>query len=155
MHIEEIKGIDERLLAAIRRLLPQLSPGSAPPTEQELAALLASGTTRLFAARDDGPDRPVIGVVVLVSYQALSGRLSRIEDLVVDREERGQGVGRALCEAAIQAARSAGSKAVDLTSNPKRRAANRLYQALGFARGRTNVYRLWLEPDGSGSASDG
>lgn len=45
---------------------------------------------------------------------------------------RGQGVGRALMEAAIDWARSAGAHKVDLQVWPHNDAAQRLYEALGF-----------------------
>ena len=37
-----------------------------------------------------------------------------------------------------------GAKTVDLTSRPKREAANRLYRRLGFVERDTNVYRYEL-----------
>ena len=45
---------------------------------------------------------------------------------------RGRGVGNALMEAALQAARDAGQERVVLTSNHKLRAALGLYEKLGF-----------------------
>jgi ribosomal protein S18 acetylase RimI-like enzyme len=39
-----------------------------------------------------------------------------------------------------------GAKTVDLTSRPKREAANRLYQRIGFVPRDTNVYRFEVSP---------
>jgi ribosomal protein S18 acetylase RimI-like enzyme len=48
-------------------------------------------------------------------------------------------------ETAIDYARKAGAKTVDLTSRPSRDVANRLYQRLGFQKRDTNVYRFVLD----------
>jgi len=42
-------------------------------------------------------------------------------------------------------ARSLGLREVNLTSRSEREAANRLYQAMGFERRETNVYRYQLK----------
>jgi ribosomal protein S18 acetylase RimI-like enzyme len=64
-----------------------------------------------------------------------------IEDVVVDGEARGAGVGEALSRAAIEEAERRGARTLDLTSRPSREAANRLYQRLGFVARETTVYR--------------
>jgi ribosomal protein S18 acetylase RimI-like enzyme len=43
---------------------------------------------------------------------------------------------------AIEFTKSKGIPLLMLTSNPKRIAANKLYQAMGFERKETNVYRM-------------
>jgi ribosomal protein S18 acetylase RimI-like enzyme len=67
-----------------------------------------------------------------------------IEDVIVDSEARGQGVGTALTEKALELAGEAGARTVELTSRPSREAANRLYQRLGFEQRDTHVYRYTL-----------
>ena len=62
--------------------------------------------------------------------------------MVVDEAARGRGVGEALNRHAIDRAGQLGAVTVDLTSRPKRVAANRLYQKIGFLPRDTNVYRL-------------
>ncbi|MGA9533720.1 MAG: GNAT family N-acetyltransferase [Anaerolineales bacterium] len=154
MQVKQVHSVDGPLQEAIHSLLPQLSLDPPLPTKVELEALVQSESTCLFVALANEPESAILGMVALVSYRIPSGHLSRIEDLVVDDGARGQGIGTALMEAAIRHARSLGSKAVDLTSNPDRRAANRLYQLRGFSRGRTNVYRLWLKPGASSGRND-
>jgi ribosomal protein S18 acetylase RimI-like enzyme len=68
-----------------------------------------------------------------------------IEDVVVDRDARGKGVGEALNVHAIERARLLGARTVDLTSRPSREAANRLYQRIGFKPRETNVYRFEID----------
>ena len=138
--IEVITSVDDELHAAVTRLMPQLSK-SAPPTRDELAAMLAQPGTTLFVARVDGA---IVGMLVLTTYRIPTGLQTRIDDVVVDDAARGKGVGEALSRAAIDKARAAGAKNVTLTSRPSREAANRLYVRLGFQPIETNVYRYPL-----------
>jgi len=71
-----------------------------------------------------------------------------IEDVVVDEAGRGQGVGAALVQAALERSAERGARTVDLTSRPSREAANRLYLRLGFETRDTNVYRKDLAGPG-------
>jgi ribosomal protein S18 acetylase RimI-like enzyme len=128
------------LAQAFEWLMPQLSASRRPPTLEELAEIIASRSA-LFAARMDGK---IVGSLTLAVFRTPTGLHAHIEDVVVDCEARGQGIGAALTLAGIEKARELGCDAVDLTSNPKREAANRLYQRLGFQRRETNVYRFDL-----------
>jgi ribosomal protein S18 acetylase RimI-like enzyme len=84
----------------------------------------------------------IVGTLTLVVFPIPTGTRALIEDVVVDETARGRGVGEALTHAAIDRARAAGARTVDLTSRPSREAANRLYQRLGFEQRETNVYRF-------------
>ena len=64
----------------------------------------------------------------------------------MDESARGRGIGEALTMRAVEIARDAGARSVELTSRPTREAANRLYRRLGFEERETNVLRLTLEP---------
>jgi len=77
-------------------------------------------------------------------FRIPSGVRALIEDVIVAEATRGRGCGDQLTQAALEAARRAGARTVDLTSRPSREAANRLYQRLGFERRDTNVYRYDL-----------
>jgi ribosomal protein S18 acetylase RimI-like enzyme len=78
-------------------------------------------------------------------YRVPTGVRSIIEDVVVDEKMRGRGIGAALVHHAIDLAREAGAEGVSLTSNPKREAANHLYQMLGFELRKTNPYYYKLK----------
>jgi ribosomal protein S18 acetylase RimI-like enzyme len=58
---------------------------------------------------------------------------------------RRRGIAEALMLRAIDLAREAGAHGVALTSNPKREAANKLYQSMGFQKRETNAYFYKLE----------
>jgi ribosomal protein S18 acetylase RimI-like enzyme len=75
-------------------------------------------------------------------FRAPTGVRAWIEDVVVEAEARGQGIGEALVAEAVRVASEAGARTVDLTSRPSRDAANRLYEKAGFEMRDTNVYRF-------------
>jgi ribosomal protein S18 acetylase RimI-like enzyme len=133
--------VDDELISAFATLIPQLSSSSPPPTADELGAIVGSPDSLLFVARIDGR---VVGTLTLAFYRIPTGLKAWIEDVVVDSSARGHGVGEALNQAALDEARRRGAKHVSLTSRPKREAANRLYQRLGFQHYETNVYRYTL-----------
>jgi ribosomal protein S18 acetylase RimI-like enzyme len=68
-----------------------------------------------------------------------------VEDVIVDESIRRRGIAEALMLHAIDLAREAGANGVALTSNPKREAANKLYQSMGFQKRETNAYFYKLE----------
>ena len=133
---------DEKLVAAYQRLTPQLSSSSPAPTAGELAEIIRSDSATVLIAEDDKGD--ILGSMTLVLFRIPTGVRAWIEDVVVDIEARGMGIGQALNEYAIQMAEQAGAKTIDLTSRPSREAANRLYQRLGFVARETNIYRYTI-----------
>jgi ribosomal protein S18 acetylase RimI-like enzyme len=141
VEIVEVSEVDDEVVAAMNRLIPQLSSSNPPPTREELAAIVGSDTTILLLARDESG---VLGSLTLALFRIPTGQRAWIEDVVVDADARGKGVGRLLNEAALDLARRAGAKTVELTSRPSREDANRLYRRLGFVERETNVYRYQL-----------
>jgi ribosomal protein S18 acetylase RimI-like enzyme len=140
MEISEVNQVSDEIMAAFTRLVPQLSSSPAP-TQAELAQIAASPATILFIARDPDRQEEIVGTLTLALYRIPSGQRAIIEDVVVDASARSKGVGEALTRAALERARQAGCRSVDLTSRPAREAANRLYQRLGFVKRETNAYR--------------
>ena len=141
MEIEIARAVDDELVDAFVRLIPQLSSSNPPPSRDQLEEIVMSPATVLFVARVDGR---IAGSLTLALFRIPTGMRAWIEDVVVDGEARGHGVGEALNMAAIAEARRQGAVTVDLTSRPSREAANRLYQRLGFVARETNVYRFEL-----------
>ena len=138
--------VDDGLVEAFSRLIPQLSSSSQPPTAAELLSIIDNPNSVLFIAELEGDDdvRSVVGSLTLAFYRIPTGLKAWIEDVVVDESARGLGVGEALNVAAIDESRQRGAKNVSLTSRSSREAANRLYQRLGFEPYETNLYRFGL-----------
>lgn len=149
--VSEVRTVDDEIVEAFSRLIPQLSRSSAPPDQATLQAIADSEASTLLVARDD--DGTILGSMTLAMFRIPTGLRAWIEDVVVDGDARGKGVGQLLNERALDVARTAGAKTVDLTSRPSREAANRLYQRLGFVERETNVYRYSMAEEAAGSAS--
>ena len=142
MKVEEVMEVSAQLVEAFVRLTPQLSRSSPPPGEKELQRIVQSDASRLLVAKIEGT---IVGSLTLALFPIPTGLRAWIEDVVVDEGVRGQGIGAALNEEALRIAQDQGARTVDLTSRPSRKAANRLYQRLGFEQRETNVYRYSFE----------
>ena len=141
--ISEAREVDVDLVAAFKRLTPQLSSSAPPPTADELAAIIAQPGTTLFIARDDDSNE-IVGTLTLVVFPIPTGRRAWIEDVIVDKDAGGQRLGERLSLAALDKARDLGCRTVELTSRPSREAANHIYKKIGFEIRDTNVYRYQL-----------
>ena len=143
--VSEATVVDDELIEAFERLIPQLSRSSPPPSRAELEEMVAAPGTFVLLGRDDEDGGRILGSLTLVVFRIPTGVRAWIEDVVVDEAARGKGAGEAINRHALEVARQHGAKTVDLTSRPSREAANRLYQRIGFEQRDTNVYRFELE----------
>ncbi len=140
--VEAVTEVTNELVDAIARLIPQLSSTASAPTAEELATVASSPGSTLFISRLNSGDHAIVGTLTLVVYRIPTGGRAVIEDVVVDEAARGYGAATALVTAALEAARNAGVRNVELTSRPSREAANRLYTKMGFEPRETNVYQF-------------
>jgi len=140
MEIFELKKITEEVLDAFQNLIPQLDTSCKIPTREDLKTIISNENTFVFMAKND----TIFGALTLVIYNIPTGKKAWIEDVVVDKNIRGQGIGAKLIEYAINFSKNIGIEKLDLTSRPSRVAANELYKKLGFELRETNVYRKSL-----------
>ncbi len=133
--------VDDELIAAFHRLIPQLSRSATVPTGDLIREIVDAQASTLLIARDLRDNGRIVGTLTLVVVRIPTGVRAWIEDVVVDETTRGRGVGEALSQEAIRRAVGLGARTVELTSRPSRQAANRLYQRLGFTLRDSNVYR--------------
>lgn len=140
MYIGKVSEVTEELYAALQRLIPQLGAHKTPPTLEEMRKLVQSESSALLVARQSKEDDPILGILCLTIYRVPTGLRAIIEDVIVDESARRQGIGEALVRYAIDLAHKAGTDGVSLTSNPRREAANQLYQSMGFELRKTNPY---------------
>jgi ribosomal protein S18 acetylase RimI-like enzyme len=141
--IEEASELADELVEALDHLAPQLSPTISSVRRDAVAAILRSPATHLLLARD-GQQR-IVGMLTLIVVQIPTGVRALIEDVVVEQEARGRGIGEALITEALSLAAGLEAHTVDLTSRPSREVANRLYEKAGFRRRDTNAYRFTFE----------
>ncbi len=139
MSVTIANEVTPELVAALERLLPQLTGSYQPPTHDQLAAIVRDQD--LFVARDGDT---IVGVGTLATYRTPIGLHAWIEDVVIDDSMRRRGLGESMTRAMIERARELGAETIALTSSPLRPAANRLYRRCGFAPWPTNLYRIRL-----------
>lgn len=133
--IETVDVLDDALLSAMKRLLPQLS-SSATFDERTIAWVVSHEACTLLTA---SVDTVVVGALTLVTYPLPTGLRAHIDDVVVEDVVRG--VGEALVRAALDRAVAVGARTVDLTSRPSRESAIRLYERCGFVRRDSTLFR--------------
>jgi len=121
---------------AIARLLHDFNRefDESTPTVETLAqriAHLLQGPDTVILLVGDGPD----GLAVLRLREAIwsSGLECYLAELYVTPARRGQGLGRALMESAIQEARDRGADSMEIGVDEPDHVARHLYESLGFA----------------------
>ena len=115
--------------AALAALFTELG---FPASTQDLSARLATtGDIALVAVMDER----VVGVITTNVMPVLHRPrpVGRISSLVVTRECRGNGIGRALVARAEELLASHGCGMVEITSNMQREQAHAFYRSLGYA----------------------
>ncbi len=142
MKITQLTEITEEVLTAFKTLIQQLSPGRETPSRKDLEEIISDKNSSLFVAITDNGE--IAGTITLLINRIPSGQIAWIEDVVVSKYFRGNGIGEKLTLFVIDYVNKKGINEINLTSNPGRVTANKLYQKLGFAKRETNVYRLNL-----------
>ncbi|RJE88402.1 GNAT family N-acetyltransferase [Paenibacillus sp. 1011MAR3C5] len=151
------KGIDDRFTIDSALVL-SMTDGEISYTVQEIPSYVKSyAETAIEEATDEEDSADYIDNPAQVMYVAYAGnqtvgrillkrnwnRYALIEDIAVDANRRGGGIGRRLVEQAIQWARDGGMPGVMLETQNHNVGACRLYESCGFVIGGfdTRVYR--------------
>lgn len=134
---EELKTYSPQDLSDLNALMQELSATSCC-SEAQLKSALADANVHVFVIRDGGH---IVATGTLCIKHTLEFTMADIESVVVSSRCRGRGYGKELMTAMMAAARELKVHHIQLTSNPARVAANRLYQELGFVRYETNCYK--------------
>ena len=143
MRIEAVDKVTPELRAALSRLLPQLNPMLQVPDMDRLQRLVADPEVTLLVAIDG---EQIVGTTTVVVYTTPFWIKARLDEVVVDESARGRGVGEALVKAALDVGRRKGAQVAELQSGrgPRRAAAHRLYERLGFKIRDSDVFRIEL-----------
>lgn len=139
--VEEATAVSEELVAAVGRLVGELSSSARAPTQDELEAVVDSPATRLLVARN--ADDNIVGSLTLTFVGIPTGMRAELHDLEIDRAVGQQGVAEMLIMEGLRLAHDAGAHTVDLTSWPGPEATDDWYRRLGFKE-RIAVYRREL-----------
>jgi len=142
MEILELHTLSDQNVQDLLALMEVLDPAvSVSPATLRAAAECSD--THLFAALEEGR---ILGTASLCVTHHPLGTKGGVEDVVVSPAARGRHIGRQLMEHIIDfARRELAPVQLHLTSRPSREKANLLYQAIGFQRYQTNVYKLVIE----------
>ena len=109
----------------------------------------------ILLARDRDDRRPVGFAQLYPSFSSVQARPAWIlNDLYVDDQVRGLGLGRALVEEATRFARDSGAARISLETSRDNRRAQALYEVLGW-REQTDMVHYVLELDDAGRRSMG
>jgi GNAT superfamily N-acetyltransferase len=110
--------------------------GIGLPTETLRAAVLGLLTDPTRGAVLVAYDPDAIGIAVLAYTWTLEhgGRVAWLDELFVEPNHRGRGVGRAILRRALEIAAAAACRAVDLEVDVKHERAEHLYEREGFRR---------------------
>jgi ribosomal protein S18 acetylase RimI-like enzyme len=146
-------GSGERDVDLIAPLFDSYRQFYDKPPDAKLAAsfirerLLAGESVILLAEAGDEASGEALGFVQLYpSFSSVAAfRLWVLNDLFVIPTARGQGVGRALMEAAREHAIQTGAKRLTLETTAENRAAWSLYEGLGYVRHADSVRFYTLE----------
>ena len=138
--VEELTSYSSQDLADLDALMRELSATSFC-SEELLRNVLNDANVHVYVIREEGH---IVATGTLCIKHTLEFAIADIEAVVVGSRCRGKGYGKEMMRALIAAAKSFKVHHIQLTSNPKRVAANQLYQALGFERYETNCYKMIL-----------
>lgn len=141
--IEQLKTFSHDLTEMFNNLLKQLDVNARTLSDEDIREIIEGTANRIFVARK-AVDNKIVGMITLIVVNDFSAKKGLLEDVVVDKIYQGKGIGTKLINKVINQARKEKISRIDFTSNPRRIAANNLYQHLGFKKRDTNVYRIDL-----------
>jgi len=136
--VEELSSYTPQDLADLDVLMHELSVTSFC-NEELLNNALNDADVHVYVIREEGH---IVATGTLCIKHTLEFTIADIESVVVSSKYRGRGYGKDLMTAMVEAAKKMNVHHIQLTSNPAREAANRLYQDMGFERYETNCYKM-------------
>ena len=138
--ITHLISSDASTAESIRALIEQLTGRESTFSEDDLHNVLQDSASRLFVMRHK---ESIVGMLSLGIYTCPTSRKVWVEDVVINNELRGKGLGKELIDYAINyVKKNLAPCSLMLTSRPSRVAANELYRKSGFEQRQTNVYRI-------------
>lgn len=130
----------DRLIAAVRRFHGESGHEIGAAQEAAIRALCADGSLgRAWLLTVEGQ---VAGYALACWRHSIDhgGRIAVLDDLWIDPDFRGRGLGRALLEAALADAAANGARAAILEADAADGRAVALYESVGFARKGTSIF---------------
>lgn len=141
MTIEPLKSseINETVEERAHDLFTQLN---ATLTQRPLRQLFSDGNeVFVVCCKDQGE---IIGMASMAIYTVISGYKGMVEDVVVDSNHRGKGIGRKLMDRLLEEAKQRNLDEVLLFTGHHRTPAINLYKSLGFVLKESGLFTLKL-----------
>ena len=138
MEIQELHNYTQAQFEDLTQLMTELSD-RVNFTQSDLMLVLRDCNCHLYVILDG---EHIVGCATLCIFHSPTGIKASIEDVVVSSAYRGQHLGKQLMEYVLEQAKAYAPIELHLTSNPKRVAANKLYQSIGFQKKETNCYQM-------------
>lgn len=125
-----------------KKLVPLFKTLTGREIVIDSAALVADpGAICLVIEENDD----LIGFGSLIIHKVpTKGEVARLEDIIISENHQGKGLGVMLVSELIEIARQKKVSKINLTSNPMRTAAHKLYEKLGFSKYDTDTFYLVL-----------
>jgi ribosomal protein S18 acetylase RimI-like enzyme len=135
----EFRNARREDLGAVVRLLADDALGAArenpvdiAPYETAFDALIAQEGNAVIVAEEDGEVVACLQLLIAPGLSRAGAIRGFIEGVRVAAPRRGKKIGEAIVRHAVERARAAGCRVVQLTSDKSRLDAHRFYQRLGF-----------------------
>ena len=132
-----LTDLNEAIQTQVSDLFKQLAPDIKQLSLKEV--LDKKNNCSVLCYEENGR---IVGLAVMCSYKVMSGYNGWIEDVIVDENYRGKGIGRKLIEKLIEIGKDLYLTNIFLFTGKHRTAANKLYSNLGFTKKNSNIYSL-------------
>ena len=125
--IERVTKMSDELLQGIAKLTAQISPDEEAPTADKISNIVNNKNAVLLIAREDA-SQAIVGMATTIALPTVHGTQAHLEDLVVEKGFRHQGLGERLTTAQMQEAEKMGADRMVFTSSSSRTEAHSLYK---------------------------
>jgi GNAT superfamily N-acetyltransferase len=143
--IERLTEFKPEDTVEIGQLFPSLSEHleDSPVNEELLRDIINSPYHVQIVARDE--DGKIIGAATMsVVFSTATGRIAYLEDLVVNKNAQGSGIGKKLWDEIIKWSRENNLGRIEFTSSFNRKSAHTFYKKLGAKARNSAPFRLEL-----------
>jgi phosphinothricin acetyltransferase len=137
--MSRVRLLETKDFKQVTELFSQLT---SDPIEFDGEGLISDNNSNCIVIEEDGK---VVGFAALATYRVpTKGLVARVEDVIIEEGSRGRGYGNLLMQELIKIAQEKNVCEINLTSNPKREVARKLYESIGFKLRDTGEFRLKL-----------
>ena len=144
--IEALTDYSDKDAREIGELFPHLSSkfDGSPVPKELLTQIIESSTHEQIVARDDN-ERIVGAATLTIVIGAAIGRIAYLQDLVVDSNIRGAGIGGKIWEAILDWCKNNNISKLEFTSHPSKEAAHGFYLKQGAEIYETSFFRKIID----------